>query len=185
MKKHIMRTFVCAILILLTIFLTACSDETEDLQARINALESENATLQSTISSLNADLARSQTDLSRAQNEMQDLLDEMEAAEEEQQRAASGLSSGPLAITFYRNPSTDRSWPLRDGVLDDVVGLNVDWNEFDEDTEIVWISTNEDIFTVAQSEDGLSAKVTPVAVGAAELVVTVGDKETRSWLRIT
>jgi len=185
MKKRIIRILVCIITILAAITLTACSDETEALQARINELENENTTLRSNVSSLTNDLSRSQADLARSQNEMQTLLDELAAAAEEEQRVAAGLESRPLAITFYGRPSTDRSWPLRDGALEDVVGLNVDWNEFDEDVDIEWYSTNENIFTVDQSEDGLSAKVTPVAAGSAELVVTVGDKETRCWIRIT
>jgi len=164
--------------------MTACSNEKDLLQEQIDELEEENVELKSTISSLRAELEGAQSELSFTQNELRGALAALEEATADEQPAAA-TPSGPLAITFYGSPSTDRSWPLRDGVLEDVVALYVNWNEFDDDVDIVWSSTNENVFIVRQSEDGMSAVVTPIATGGAEIVVTVGDQETRSWLRIT
>jgi len=164
------------------IALTACSNEAELLQEQINALEEANAEMQSTISSLRGELELSQGELSRTRNELQQILDEIE--EEEQQAIAAATPSGPLAITFYGTAHTDRQWPLRDGVLEDIVGLYVDWNQFDDDVEIYWRSTDDGVFTVVESEDGMSATVTPVATGVADIVVTVGDQEARATIRI-
>jgi len=185
MKKRVFGIIACVVLIFAAITLTACTGERDALQAQIDSLEAENMTLQSTISSLRSDLETAQAESASSQNELQRLLAEIEEAAAAEEQAADNTPSGPLAITFYGTPSTDRSWPLRDGVLEDVVALYVNWNVFDDDVEITWRSTNENVFTLTQSEDGISVIVTPIAAGGAELVVTVGDQETRSWLRIT
>ena len=183
MVKRCFSILVCIIMLVIMIALTACTNEAEVLQARIAVLEAESTEMQSTISSLRTELERSQSDLIRTQGELQFLQATIEANEAEEQ-AANTLHSGPLAITSYGRPSTDMSWPLRSGVFEDL-GVSVNWNEFDENSEIIWHSEDEDIFTVVANEDGLTAKLTPVAVGSAQLVVTIGDQETKSWIRIT
>jgi len=181
MKKRNFRVLVCAVILFVAIAMTACADETDTLQERIDTLETENAELQSTISSLRTDLERAQADYFRVQNELQYLQSAQEAAEEQ---AAIEAQGGPLAITFYGQPHTDRSWPLRNGDFNDL-GLRVNIADFSEETEIVWRSTNENVFIVTPSEDGLSATLTPLATGRAQVVVTVGDQETRSDVSIT
>ena len=146
-------------------------------------MEGENTELQSTVSSLSADLERARADLSRTQDELQRALSALDAAANDEQASQQGNQSGPLAITYAGEPNTDMSWPLNYGDL--VLGIRMDPNEFDEDAEIVWRSADEDIFTVVPSEDGTSATATPVATGSAQMIVTVGDQETRSWIRIT
>jgi len=182
MKRRSFRLFVFAALLLAIVALTACANETEALEARIALLEDENAELKSTISSLDSDLVRSRNDLSRAQSELQQLIEEIEAAREAEELAATAHLRGPLAITYRGIPNTDMSWEYR---ADLELGIRVDLSEFEENVEIVWSSTNEDIFTVVADEDGLTAKVTPKTAGSAELVVRVGGEETRSWIRIT
>jgi len=61
----------------------------------------------------------------------------------------------------------------------------VNLSALEEDDEIFWRSTDDGIFTVISNEDGLTAILTPLATGSAELVVNVGDQETRCWVRIT
>jgi len=165
----------------MVVSLTACSNEKDALQARIDTLEGENAELQSTVSSLQADLSRAQADLSGTQSELRNVLHMLELALEENQ--ASQQDSGPLAITYGGAPNGDMSWPFSYGDL--VLGLRVNLNDFDEDAEIIWQSANEDIFTVVPGEDGITATVTPVSVGSAQLIVTIEDQETKSWVRIT
>ena len=184
MKKRIFGLSVCVILIIIAVTMTACSNEAELLQEQINTLEDENAVLRTNISSLRAELEGAQSELSFTQNELRGALAALEEATADEQPAAA-TPSGPLAITFYGTPHTERQWPLRNGVLEGIVGLYVDWNEFDDDVDISWSSTNENVITIRQSEDGLSATVTPVGTGTAEIVVTVGNQETRSLLRIT
>jgi len=159
------------------ITLTACSNETELLQAQIDALENENADLQSTISSLSTDLELAQRNLSISQNELQNLISALEAAQ------ADNKPVEELAITYGGQPNKDMSWPLSYGDL--VLGLTINYDDLDEEDEIVWRSADEDIFTVVANEDGTSAIVTPLIVGSAQLIVTVGEQETRSWVRIT
>jgi len=88
-----------------------------------------------------------------------------------------------LAITYGGEPNTDMTWPLSYGLLP--LGLRFNPGEISEDDEIVWHSTDESIITVVPGEDGTTATVTPVTIGSAQLVVTVGGQETRSWVRIT
>jgi len=179
MKKRIGSMVVCFVLILFVVASTACNNETEILTARINSLEDENAELRSTISSLRDDFDRSQANLFGTRDELQELqtlYDELLEAFE-----ADDNLIGPLAITYRGVPNPDMTWPY---MADLEVGLRINLNEFDEGVEIIWRSTNEDIFTVTSDEDGLTAIVTPKIDGSAELVVTVGDQETRSWVRI-
>ena len=188
MKKRVFRQLLCVAMLFAAVVLTACAGETETLQARIDSLEAENAELQSTISSLSAELENTQMALLSAQNELHlSYLREAEQENDEQGESAvqetSDAQVGPLAITYGGVANEDMSWPLDFGEL--LLGLRVDFSELGEENEIVWRSTNEDIFTVTSTENGTSATVTPRAVGAAQLVVTVGDRETRSWVRIS
>ena len=179
MTKWKFRVLLCVVFLFIAITLTACTSGVDALQARIDALEAENTELQSTISSLRSDLERAYADLLSAQSELQ-LLSEKEDTDDQ---AAVENQSGPLAITYGGEPNKDMSWPLDYGDLP--LRVRIDYNEFDEDVEIAWHSTNESVLTVAASEDGISATVTPVEKGSAEVVVKVGDQETRSWVRIT
>jgi len=183
MKKQVFRVIVLVVLLFTMVAITACANETEALQAQINTLEAENAELQSSVSTLRADLERTQLTLSSTQSELQFYQSAYEAAQAEEQASQQDNQSGPLAITYGGAPNKDMSWPLSYGEL--VLGLRIIFDELDEDAEIVWRSTNEDVFTVISDEEGTSATVTPLSVGAAELVVTVGEQETRSWVRIT
>jgi len=180
MKKRVFKVFILAILVSAVVVVSACSNEAEILQARVDSLESENSTLQATVSSLSTDLEVALSTLSFTQNELQNLQAILaDNADSSQQ----GSQDGELAITYGGQPNKDMSWPFGYGKLE--VGLRINLNELDEDDEIVWSSTSNDIFTVVQSDDGTSATVTPVDVGSAQLVVKVGDRETRSWVRIT
>ena len=182
MKKRNSRVLVCFIMLVIAITLTACADETVPLQERIDELEAENAELQSTISSLRTDLDRAQSNFLSTQHELQILLSALEA-DDDDDPSSPGNQNRALAVTYAGEPNQDMSWPLSYGNLP--LGLQVNLNELDEDVDIVWHSTNENVFTVISSEDGISATVTPSAVGSAQVVVTVGDRETRSWVRIT
>ena len=181
MKKQYSRVLVCVALLFFVIALTACANESEALQARIDTLEAENAELQSTLSSLRADLERAQAELTSTQNELQYVLTAQEEAEKQEEE---GNQSGPLAITSYGNATVDFSWPLKNGDFTSL-GVRVNLSELDEEDEIYWRSTDDGIFTVIANEDGLTAVLTPLTTGSAELVVTVGDQETRCWVRIT
>jgi len=183
MKKQVFCVSICLVLIIFAVTLTACSGERDALQAMVETLENENEEFQSTISSLRNDLERAQNELTRTQNELQNLIAELEADDEDDEQTQGAVQSGPLAITTYGRPSTDMSWPLRDGNLP--LGLSINYDEVDEDIGIIWYSTNENVFTVTPSDDSLSVIVTPVAKGSAQIVVMVGDLETRSWVRIT
>jgi len=165
------------------IVLAACSNEAEALQERIDTLETENAGLQSAISTLTTDLERSRAEHANTQNELQQLISAIAAEAEANGQGADGNQSGPLAITYGGEPNNDMTWPLSYGLLQ--LGLRLNLNEPDEDDEIVWSSANEDIFTIVSSEDGMTATATPKATGSAQVIVTVGDQETRSWVRIT
>ena len=178
MKKRIFRVLICFVVLFAAAVLTACGNEAEVLQARVAELESENAELHLTISSLSTDLERSQTNLSNAQNDLQNLLTRIE-----EEQASQDPQNGPLAITYGGEPNTDMTWPLSYGLLP--LGLRFNPGEISEDDEIVWHSTDESIITVVPGEDGTTATVTPVTIGSAQLVVTVGGQETRSWVRIT
>jgi len=183
MKKRIFGISICIILLLITVVLTACANETDALLEQINTLENEKVELQSTISVLQSDLDTSQRNYFRTLNELQDLIASIEAADAaDEQPAQPAFRDGPLEITYKGVPNKDMSWEYRSGLE---LGLNVDYSVIDEDAEIVWVSTKEDIFTVEAGEDGLTAVVTPKVVGSAELVVTVDGFETRSWVRIT
>jgi len=182
MKKRIFSILICVILLFAAVALTACGNEAEALQERIDALESENAELQSTVSSLNSDLERSRADLFTTQSELQNVQAAIAAADDDEQ-SDNANQSGPLAITYAGEPNTDMSWPLNHGELQ--LGIRMNPDEFDEEDEIIWQSADEDIFTVEQNEDGTSAIVTPLKTGSAQLIVTVGNQETRSWVRIT
>jgi len=182
MKKRIFGVLICVVLVFSAVGLTACANETDALQARIDTLEGENVELQSTVSSLRTDLERAQIDLSSTRNELQNALSALEAANDDDQTSQDD-QSGPLAILYGGEPNKDMSWPLDYGDL--VLGLRVDFSEFEEDVEIDWDSADEDVFTVVSDEEGTSATVTPIAVGSAQLIVTVGEQETRSWVRIT
>jgi len=180
MTKWKFRMLVCVVSLFIAIALTACTSEADTLQARINTLEAENAELNSTISALRTDLEKAYADLLSAQSELQLLLLENE---EDDEQEAGGVQSGPLAITYGGEPNQDMSWPFDYGDLQLRIRINLD--EFDEEDEITWRSTSEKVFTLVQSDDGMSAIITPVEKGSAEVVVKVGEKETRSWVRIT
>jgi len=169
-------------MLFLVITLTACGSNTDDLQERINTLEADNRELQSTVTSLQTELGRAQNELGRAQNELQNTQAALEEALNAQP-PSSDDQNVELAITYGGRPNKDMSWPLNFGDLP--VGLRVNPDDLGEGVEITWRSINEDIFTVVPSEDGMSATVTPLIVGSAELEVKVGDKVTRSWVRIT
>ena len=181
MKKRIFIVLSCVFLLFAAIVLPACANETEALQERISTLEGENAQLQSTVSTLSADLERTRTELSASQTELQSLLVAHAIAEE--QASQQDNQSGPLAITYGGEPNTDMTWPMSYGELS--LGLRINLNELDDDVEIEWRSGNENVFTFVVGEDGTSAVVTPVSKGSAQMIVTVGDRETRSWIRIT
>ena len=181
MKERIFRVLLCFVLLAALFTLAACTSEADTLRAQIEALEGEKAELQSTVSTLQTDLQRTQTDLSRTQNELQNAQAAAAAAEE--QAAQQGDQSGPLAITYGGEPNKDMSWPLNYGEL--VLGLRVNLNDIDDEDEIFWYSEDESIFTVIPGEDGMTATVFPETIGSAQLVVTIGDQETKSWVRIT
>jgi regulator of replication initiation timing len=183
MKKRNFSLLVCVVMLFSTIVLTACTNETDALQAQIDSLVVENSELQSIISSLRTDLERAQADLTNTRNELQHVQAAYEAAVAANEQTADDNQTGPLAITYAGEANQDMSWPLNFGDLP--LSLRVNLNEFEEDVEIIWHSTNDEVFIVIASEDGLSATVTPLAVGSAQLVVNVGDQETRSWVRIT
>ncbi|MDR2571425.1 MAG: hypothetical protein LBD23_14200 [Oscillospiraceae bacterium] len=180
MTKSKIRLFLCIILLFPAVVLSACANETVALQARIDALEADKADLQSTISSMQTEFERVQTDLFGTRNELQIVLVALEEAEK---AASQDNQNVELAITYGNVANTDMSWPLDYGEL--LLGLRINLNNYDDDVEIVWRSENENIFTVISIDKGTSATVTPLSVGSAELVVTVGDEETRSWVRIT
>ena len=182
MKKWIFNALICVVLLFAAVVLAACGSETDELQARIETLENENEELQSVISTLNNDLEGARADLSRTRRELQDLQASIEDPDDDVQTPPQGGShGGALAITYGGQANPDMSWNLSYGDLP--LGL-INIGDLDDETEIVWTSANEDIFTVAASEDGTSATVTPKTKGSAQLIVTVGDKETRSWVRI-
>jgi len=170
-------------MIFFAIALPACTSEADVLRERVETLEGENADLQSTVTSLRTELERSQADLSNTQFELHRLLTALDEAAAAEEQGADGAQSGPLAITYAGEPNQDMSWPLNYGNLQ--LGIRVNFDELGEGADISWRSTNENVFTVNPSEDGLSAMVTPIIKGSAEMVVTVGDQETRSWIRIT
>jgi len=181
MKKRLYILSLCIVLLLMAVALTACSGEKDAMQELIDTLEADNADLQSRIAAMQSDLERTQSDLSRTQNDLQNTQSELEAARAAAQASQQG--GGALAITYGGEPNQDMSWPFSYGELK--LGLRVNLNLLDDGTEIVWQSANEDIFTVVQSEDGTTAIVTPVDVGSAQLIVTVGEERTSSWVRIT
>ena len=180
MTRRNYRILVCVVVLFIVVFLTACSNESEVLQERIDELEVENEELLSTISSMRSDLERAQADVLRTQGELQDMITAQQAAAE---LSADNDQSGAMVITYAGEPNQDMSWPLSYGDLQ--LNLRVNLSDLVEGVEIVWHSTNENVFLVFPSEDGLSATVTPLATGSAELVATVGDQETRSWVRVT
>ena len=186
MRNRIFRVTACVVMLLTAITLTACAGETEAMQEQIAALEAENTELRTNISSLETELQSVQTTLTNAQNELAYLLappaDYEESGEQETGQAPAG-DDGTFGITYGGRLNLDMSWPLAHGDLPLRVRLEPEM--LDGEYEVVWTSTNEDIITVEQSEDGTEATVTPVATGSAEVVVTVGDRETRSWVRIT
>ena len=182
MKKWSLRLLVCVVVLITSVVLTACSNEADELRAQIETLESDNAELQSTISSLNSDNERLRSVLEQTVREQEQLRIQLEAAEEAA-RQLEDDNQGPLAITYAGVPNEDMSWPFNYGDLP--LGLRVNLNNFDEGVEINWRSANEDVFTVIPGEDGTTATATPVAVGSAQVIVTVGDQVTRSWIRIT
>jgi len=179
MKKRIFFVTLCTVL-LATIFLTACGNEVDELQERIAFLENDNAQLQTTISTLRTELEASQADLLRTENMLHIVNLELEEA---QLQAAQHNPNVSLAITYGGEANFDMSWPYSFGNL--VLGLRIHLEDYDDNVEITWHSRNESVFTVVADEDGLSATVTPIATGSALLVVTVGDRETSSWVRIT
>ncbi|MCL2249180.1 MAG: hypothetical protein FWC13_07900 [Oscillospiraceae bacterium] len=192
MKKRVYGTLICALTLFAVIALSACANEAEALQARIDTLEAENAELAATLSDVRSNFDSAQASLAITQNELAHYRDivaqiEMEQQQAEEQGTTGGgggaAAAGPLAITYAGVPNPDMSWPLADGNLP--LGLRVNLDDFDEDAEIVWESMNESIFTVTPSEDGLSASVTPRTTGSARLIVTIGDQSTESWVRIT
>ena len=187
MKRKIFTVFACVLMLSAVMTLTACADETEDLQARIDLLEAENRDMQSTITYLESDLQTANANLTTARNDLALLVADIEAAQEaeeeaQQQQETSGAPVGPLAITYGGVPNPDMSWPLAYGDLP--LGLRMDF-DLGEDYEIVWTSANVNIFTVAANEDGTRATVTPIVTGSAQVIVTVNGQETRSWVRIT
>ncbi|MCL2221108.1 MAG: cell division protein ZapB [Oscillospiraceae bacterium] len=186
MKKRIYVVLVCAVMLFMIITLTACADETVPLQERIYTLEAENAALVETISDLRTENERIQTLQTNAQRELNAILAMLEAQEQEQaqaeEQATAGNQVGALAITYAGVPNADMTWPYDSDLP---LGLRVNLDDFYDDVEIEWTSTNENIFTVTQREDGLGATVTPRTNGSARVVVTIGDQETESWVRIS
>ena len=185
MKKQIGRVLLCVLLVFAAVVLTACGNEAAALQERIDTLEAENTELQSTISSLRNELDGANANLSSTRTELQ-ILQAFIAAQDDDddqssQQGSSGSQGGALAITYGGQANADMTWDLDFGELP--LGL-INYGELDDDVEIVWHSTNENVFTVEPSDDGTSAVVTPKITGQAELVVTVGDRTTRSWVRI-
>ena len=186
MKKRIYVLIVCAVMLFMMMTLTACADETVPLQERIESLEAENAELLNTLSEQRSENERIQTLLTNAQRELNAVLAAIEAAEQEaaqQEEQEAAQAAGALAITYAGVPNADMSWPFDYGDLP--LGLRVNLDDLDEYDEIEWTSTNENIFRVTPNEDGTRATVTPLTTGSAEVVVTVGERETRSWVRIT
>jgi len=180
MKIWIYPSFILIIVIVAAVAFTACTHEAVILQARVDSLERENSELQSAVTALQSALDISQNELSVTRNELHNHLAALAAQEEAAQQASQG---GPLAITYGGEPNPDMSWPFNYGVMN--VGLRINLGEDYDVDDIVWRSENETIFTVAPAEAGMTAVVTPVTIGSAELVVTVGEQETRSWVRIT
>jgi len=183
MRKRIFILPVCVVLLLAAVVLTACNNEKEEMQEQIDILERSNAELQSNIASMQNDLERSRTELSFVQSELFNTQQALEDARNQVLALQQGSQSGPLAITYGGSPNTDMSWPINFGELK--LGLRVNLALLGEEDEIVWHSTNEDIFVVLAGEDGTTAVVTPLVVGSAQVVVTVGEQTTRSWVRIT
>jgi len=179
------------LLLTLTVVLSACADETEELLAQISQLEAENATLSASVSSYSTDLEQTQRELSIIRGQLEALLAEAEAEEEEADQEG-GTEQGQqaaavtFAITFGGSPNFDMTFILADGPVWRNIGLRVDFDEFDEDVEISWESTNTNIFTVEEIEgyDGLRVAITAHATGNARLIATVGDRETYSWVRV-
>jgi len=162
--------------------LTACNSERDALQAQVETLEEEKLELQSALSSMRAELEAARGELSNTQTELNGILAALEAAAAAEEQAAASGYSGPLAITYGGQPNADMTWQISYGILD--LGLHVNWNEFDEDLEIEWESGNPNVFTVVAGADGMTARVTPVHTGQAQLIVRLGTEETRSWIRI-
>jgi len=181
MKKRIFILSVCVTLLLSVVALTGCSSEKDAMQERIDYLEAENTELLSNVTSMRSDLERAQNELLATFSELQILRLALEEANTAAQ--SSQQDGGGLAITYGGEPNQDMSWPFGYGELK--LGLRINLSLIDNETDIIWQSANEDFFTVVQSEDGLTATVTPVDVGSAQLIVTVGDEQTRSWVRIT
>ena len=182
MKKRGFKTILFIALILIAIVLTACSNEADELRAQIDILQNDNTELQSTTSTLQTENEQLRYILEQTALERDQLRYQLEAAEEAARQEPED-PVGPLAITYAGVPNADMSWPLRNGNLK--LGLRVDLSNFDAGVEIVWRSANEEIFSVSPDEDGTSAIATPYAVGSAQVIVTIGDQETRSWVRIT
>jgi hypothetical protein len=193
MKKRIYGILICALTLFALITLSACANEAEELQARIDTLEAENAELATMLSDVRGNFESSQASLAITQNELARYREiiaqqELEAQQQEEQQGDAGgggttPAAGSLVITYAGVPNLDMSWPLADGNLP--LGLRINLDDFEEDVEIEWTSMNESIFTVTPAEDGLSAAVTPRTTGSARLIVTVGDQSTESWVRIT
>ena len=181
MKKRIFILSVCVALLLMAVALSACSSEKDAMQERIDELEAENAELQSNVTSMRSDLERVQNELLGTFSQLQTTLQALEEARNAAQ--TSSQDAGGLAITYGGEPNQDMSWPFGYGELK--LGLRINLSLIDDETEIIWQSANEDVFIVVQSEDGLTATVTPLDVGSAQLIVTVGEEQTRSWVRIT
>jgi len=178
MNKWIFRLIICVVLIFSVAALTACSNEAEALQEQIDILEAENNDLHSVIASLRTDLDRSQANLSNAQNELLILIAKIEEEAAQQNRV-----DEELAITYRGSANRDMSWPLSYGDLP--LGVRVNLDDLGEDDEITWRTTDESVITIVPGDDGTTATVTPVAVGSARVVVTVGEETTSSWVRIT
>ena len=191
MKRRMIIISLCIPALLIALTLSACSSEKDALQTRVNELESENNELKDTISDLQTELGQTQANLVNTRNELQTLLSELEEDDAGDagnnggsgNQSDTGAQSGGLAIMYRGEPNKDMSWPLNFGELSLSIRFNL--SDLEDDEEIVWRSTNEDVFTVTPGDDGLTAIVKPLKVGSAELVVKIGAQETRSWVRIT
>jgi len=186
MKKIIYVVLVCALMLFMMITLVACADETVPLQERIDVLEAENTELAETLYALRAENDRIQSENTSTRNELNAILAMLEAEAQEQaqaEEAAAEQAAGAFLITYAGIPNRDRdmSWPYNSDLP---LGLNRTLEELGEDVEIVWTSTNENIFTVTQNEDGTRATVTPRANGSARVMVAAGEHETYAWVRI-
>jgi DNA-directed RNA polymerase subunit RPC12/RpoP len=83
-----------------------------------------------------------------------------------------------VTITYAGRKIEDFSEPIGKKI---VLKVKIEPEGIDE--EITWSSTNNSVFEVVPSEDGLSATVTIIGRGSARVLVKVGDKTAECWVR--